>query len=66
MDDTGETPSPSRFLQRSKSTPTKLDGGPRTLQKKSKPPNYPIKNQAFYKFGDENYTVGVVTMQGKR
>jgi hypothetical protein len=40
--------------------------GPKRLEKKSKPPNYPIRNQAFYRFGDENFTVGVVTMQGKR
>jgi len=38
----------------------------RGLTKQPKPPNYPIKNKMFYRFSDENYTVGVVTMQGKR
>lgn len=62
-------------MQRSKSTPNHALGrgtsgtglgGPPQLKKKPKPPNYPIRNQVFYRFGDENYTVGVVTMQGKR
>jgi len=38
----------------------------RGLTKQPKPPNYPIKNKMFYRLGDENFTVSVVTMQGKR
>jgi hypothetical protein len=56
-------------LQRSKSTPISLTGDRlqgRGIKKEKKPPNYPVRNQVFYRFGDENFTVGVVTMQGKR
>lgn len=55
-------------MLRSKSTPTVGNNQPpsRGLKIIKKPPNYPVRNQVLYKFGDENYTVGVVTMQGKR
>lgn len=55
-------------MLRSKSTPVVGPGqcARPGMRKTAKPPNYPVRNQVFYKFGDENYTVGVVTMQGKR
>lgn len=58
-------------MLRSKSTPVVGQGNgplcrPTQLTRQPKPPNYPVRNQVFYKFGDDNYTVGVVTMQGKR